>query len=167
MKKIAAVALGLTLAFSATTAQAALPKCTSSQVFSINSQASVVKSYQQTVTNDTKKNNDLQVIFKNATAKVADLQAKITASQQKIAGYLANVAKNLKSSPSIARGYQSNADAENRNLTTLMTSFKWANSDLATASKNATNAQAALNRDLANLATQQKSLDNLKSKCTL
>ena len=167
MKKIAAVVLGLTLAFSATTAQAALPKCTSSQVFSINSQASVVKSYQQTVTNDTKKNNDLQVIFKNATAKVADLQAKITASQQKIAGYLANVAKNLKSSPSIARGYQSNADSETRNLNGYLSSFKWANSDLATASKNSASALATLTRSQASLATQQKTLDNLKSKCTL
>jgi len=167
MKIIAAVVLGLTLAFSATTAQAALPKCTSSQMFSINSQTSTVKSYQLSVATSQKTYNSMSLALGNATTKAADLQSKIAASQLKIAGYLANVAKNLKSSPSIARGYQSNADAENRNLTTLLNSFKWANSDLATASKNATNAQAALNRDQSNLAYQQKTLDTIKSKCTL
>ncbi len=167
MKKIAAVVLGISLAFGATTAQAAPPKCTSSQKFSINSQTSTVKSYLQTVTNDTKKNNDLQIIFKKATVKVAELQAKITASQQKIAGYLANVAKNLKSSPSIARGYQSNADNETRNLNGYLSSFKWANSDLAKASKDSASALATLTRSQGYLATQQKTLDNLKSKCVL
>jgi chromosome segregation ATPase len=167
MKKIAAIFLGLSLALSATSAHAALSKCTSSQVFSINSQTSVVKSYQISVTAEQNTYNARSLTLKNALAKVADLQSKITASQIKIAGYLANVAKNLNSSPSIARGYQANADSETRNLATLQSNFKWANSDLASASKNAASSQESLNRAQASLATQQKSLDALKAKCAL
>ena len=164
IRKLIAIAVAAVLV-TATPAQA-LPKCTSSQTAAINSQKSVVAGYQQSFANDTKKNNDAVTALQKATAKATELNAKIVASQQKIAGLLANVAKNLKSSPSIARGYQAQADSEQKVLSSTQSSYTWAAKDVVDATKVATSAAATLDRTKSNLDFQQKKLDQLKAVCS-
>ena len=166
MKKLV-IALALSTLFLPATPALALPKCTSSQTFSINSQKSTVDGYVRTVANDTKKNNDALAKLQLANTKATELNAKIIQSQQKIADLLSKVAKNAVSSPSIARGYQSQADSEQKQLNSYQSNFKWAAKDVADATKLAASTAAALKTSSGSLAFQQKKLDEMKSKCSL
>jgi hypothetical protein len=165
MKKLFAIALTSLLLLGSAPAVANPKKCTSSQTAAINSQTSIVTSYQRTVTNDTKKSRDAAAVLQKANANATALNAKIIASQRKITELLAGVTKNANTSPSIARGYQSQADSEAKNLRALQSSYKWATTDVANATKVANSTTSALKTSTSNLAFQQKKLNDLTSKC--
>ncbi len=166
MKKLGVFVLAATLLFSASSAQAAIKICTSGELFSITSQQSTVDRYLRTTATDQASYNNAQLALNTANAKVADLAGKISASNAKIAALLAKVSKNQVSSPSIARGYQSQADSEARTLATLQTNYGWAVRDAQTATSKANSALATLTRSQASLASQQKRLATLTSACT-
>jgi hypothetical protein len=165
MKKLFAIALTSLLLLGSAPAVANPKKCTSSQTAAINSQTSIVTSYQRTVTNDTKKSRDAAAVLQKANANATALNAKIIASQRKITELLAGVTKNANTSPSIARGYQSQAESEAKNLRALQSSYKWATTDVANATKVANSTTSALKTSTSNLAFQQKKLNDLTSKC--
>jgi hypothetical protein len=166
MKKTSVLVLAASLVFSAGSAQAATKICTSGQLFSITSQQSTVNNYLRTVAQDQASYNKAQMTLNTANAKATDLAGKIAASNAKISALQAKVAKNLVSSPSIARGYQSQADSEARNLATLQTNYGWAVRDAQSATTKANSALATLTRSQANLAAQQKRLATLTAQCT-
>jgi len=144
----------------------AADRCTSYQTSAINSQKAVVATFQQKVANDTDKSKVATANLQKANAIATGLNAKVMASDKKISELLAKAAKNAKSNPSIARGYQSQADSEAKNLKSLQSSYIRAANDVASATKSVETASGWLKTSTYNLGLQLKKLNDLTSKCT-
>ena len=167
LKRFTIAALAIALVLPGSAADAAPKKCTSSQLSSISSQQSVVTRSQSTVSQDQTSYNKAQMVLNTANSKVSELSVKIAKSQKKIADLLSQVAKNQLKSPSIARGYQSQADSEARSLNGTQMSYNSAVSDAARLAKTANSELAKLTSSQKSLNMQNVKLATLKSQCTL
>lgn len=145
-------------------AQAAVRPCTSSQSYAIQSQQTVVNQKQRVVNQDQQSYNTAQQKLNTANGKVNDLTTKRDASKARIASLLASAAKNVKS-PSVARGYTSQAATEKNNLNSLEQRLKWAQQEQKTANTDAANKLAKLSRSQRDLANAQDNLANKRRVC--
>lgn len=145
-------------------AHAATKPCTSSQASAIQSQQRVVDQKQRTVNQDQQSYNTAQQKVNAANVKVADLSAKRDASKSRIASLLASAAKNVKS-PSVARGYQSQAATEVNNLNSIEQRLKWAQQEQKTANTDAANKLSKLSRSQRDLGSAQDNLASKRRQC--
>lgn len=145
-------------------AQAAVRPCTSGQAYAIQSQQNTVNQKQRVVNQDQQSYNTSQQKLNTVNAKVNDLTAKRTASKSRIATLLASAAKNVKS-PSVARGYASQAATEKNNLNSLEQRLKWAQQEQKTANTDVANKLNKLSRSQRDLANAQDNLANKRRVC--
>ena len=161
---LALFAAGFGFVVGADDAQAATRPCTASQSSAIQSQQNAVNQKQRTVNQDQQSYNNAQQKLNTATAKVNDLTTKRDASKARIASLLTSAAKNI-ASPSVARGYKSQAEAEANNLKSIEQRLTWALQEQKTANTDAANKLSKLSRSQRDLATAQENLASKRRQC--
>lgn len=145
-------------------AQAAIRPCTASQSSAIHSQQNTVNQKQRTVNQDQQNYNNAQQKLNTANAKVNDLNAKRSASKVRIRNLLTSAAKNI-GSPSVARGYKNQAEAEANNLKSIEQRLTWAQQGQKMANTDAANKLSKLSRSQRDLASAQENLATKRRAC--
>jgi septation ring formation regulator EzrA len=137
--------------------------CTSSEVSSIQSQQRTVDSRQRTVNTDQQNYSNAQQRLNTANARVNDLDAKRTASKNRLSSLLVAAAKN----PTKAKEYADRIQEEKRTLASIESQHTSAVRNASYANTVANNALSKLSRSQKELGNQQAQLASKRSRCRI
>lgn len=146
-------------------AHAATKLCTPAQTYQISQQQRTVDDRQRTADQKQREANNAQRDANNANTKVNNLAAAKVNSAKRVAQFLKLAAQNLVSSPSIARGYQEKAKAEQNNYNSLERQHLAAVKSAEAANQKANRAMSLSEQSQRNLRTEQARLATQKSRC--
>ena len=147
-------------------AHAATKPCTPAQAYQIKQQQRTVDDRQRTADQKQREANNAQRDANNANTKVNNLAAAKVNSAKRVAQFLKLAAQNSVSNPSIARGYQEKAKAEQNTYSSLERQHLAAVKSAEDANQKANRAMTLSEQSQRNLRTEQTRLTSQKSRCS-
>jgi hypothetical protein len=147
-------------------AKAASKPCNPAQSYSIKQQQKIVDDRQRTADQKQTEHNKAQRDANTANAKVNKLEAAKVQSGKRLAEYVKLAAANSVKSPSISRGYQAKAKAEQETYKSLEAQHLSAVKSAEAASQRANRTLDGVEQSQRNLRNEQTKLANQRSRCS-